>query len=138
MQVAFAKYFSTSANLSANAWDTAATLTSSSTAGSLTTCGICDNCTRDESAVVTKDVTLDAWRIVKILQAVDREDGRVTVGAAADLVRGLGGGHFPVVQGRKSKVMGKTTLDFATVAGAKVGLSKDVSYSLRWEPGAES
>jgi ATP-dependent DNA helicase Q1 len=55
----------------------------------------------------------------------------VTLAALADLVRGLGGGSFGVVQqgkGRKRKLgEEKGRVDVVDVAGGKVELNKDVS-----------
>lgn len=57
----------------------------------------------------------------------------MTLAALADLVRGLGGGSFGVVQqgkGRKRKLgEEKGRVDVADVAGGKVELNKDVSGS---------
>jgi hypothetical protein len=76
-------------------------------------------------------VTVEAWRILKVLEEVQREGGRVTLAALADLVRGLGGGSFGVVQqgkGRKRKLgEEKGRVDVVDVAGGKVELNKDVS-----------
>lgn len=73
-------------------------------------------------------MTLESWRTIKVLDEVQQQGGRVTVPALADLVRGLGGGAFPVVgEGRKRKVAGKSSLDLTAIAGGKVSLSKDVS-----------
>lgn len=131
LKVAFAKYFSTSAKLSANAWDNAATLNNTSAGGSLTTCGICDNCTRDESTIVTRDVTLDSWKILKVIGEVQKEGGKVTVAALGDLVRGLGGTSFLVAEGKKRKATEKVTLDIDELAGGKVLLNKDVSRMIK-------
>ncbi len=70
---------------------------------------------------------MDAWKIIKVLEEVQKEGGRVTVTAAGDLVRGLGGGNYPVTEGKKRKIAGKAQMDLAAIAGGKVELSKDVS-----------
>lgn len=139
-QVAFAKYFSTSANLSANAWDNAATLDTSTGGGSLTTCGSCDNCTRNEQTIAIRDVTLDSWKLLKVLDEVNREGGRATVGVLGELARGLGGGAFTTAEGKKGggefaaegkkgKAAARCYIDLETVGG-KVKMTKDVSHRL--------
>ncbi|OCF37459.1 ATP-dependent DNA helicase [Kwoniella heveanensis BCC8398] len=132
-KVAFAKYFSASAHLSASAWDHADTLSSSS--GAISTCGICDNCRRSPDSIVKRDVTLETWKILKVAQMVQREGGRVTLANLADLVRGLGGGMFGLVGGGegmrgKRKTHGeKAQLDLEEVGG-KVTLGKDDTEAL--------
>lgn len=125
IQVAFAKYFSTSANLSANAWDNAATLDKPSAAGSLTTCGICDNCTRDESTIVTRDVTIDSWKIIKVLEVIQRAGGRATVSTLTELARGNAGGSFSISEGKKGEGSGTAYVDIDEVGG-KITANKDV------------
>ncbi|WVF69876.1 hypothetical protein IAT40_004658 [Kwoniella sp. CBS 6097] len=127
------KYFSASAHLSASAWDHADSLSSSS--GAVTTCGICDNCLRSAESIITKDVTLETWKILKVAQMVQREGGRVTLANLADLVRGLGGGMFGVVGGGegkrgKRKMNGeKAQVDLHEVGG-KISLGKDDTEAL--------
>ncbi|ORY27061.1 P-loop containing nucleoside triphosphate hydrolase protein [Naematelia encephala] len=132
-KVAFAKYFSHSAHLSASAWDHSETLGSSSTSSAISVCGICDNCTREPDSIVTMDVTLDAWRVLKVLQVVQREQGRLTIASLADLVRGLGGGTFAVIA-EKGKKRGaaddKARVDLDSVCGGKVELNKEDTESL--------
>ena len=129
------QYFSASSHLSAAAWDRPDNL-SSKTSGTLTTCGICDNCTRDPASLITKDVTFNAWRILKVLAKVQEEGGRLTLGTLADLVRGLGGGSFAMTdtsgRGTKRKMTGeKRSVDLDAIAGGKVNLSKEVSSSAK-------
>ena len=129
------QYFSASTHLSAAAWDNSDTLASSG--GKISTCGICDNCLRDPASIVTKDATLEAWKCLKVLEEVDRSDGRVTLANLVDLVRGLGGGLFGTVQqkGRKRKSSGeKAGLDLEEIIGGKLDMSKDaslISYHVR-------
>ncbi|WVQ69090.1 uncharacterized protein L199_007303 [Kwoniella botswanensis] len=132
-KVAFAKYFSASAHLSASAWDAPDALSSSS--GSTSTCGICDNCLRDPSSIITKDVTVETWKILKVAQYVQNEGGRVTLANLSDLVRGLGGGLFGVVGGGegkkgKRKLNGeKEKVDLEDLGG-KITLGKDDTEAL--------
>nr|XP_018265542.1 ATP-dependent DNA helicase [Kwoniella dejecticola CBS 10117]OBR87700.1 ATP-dependent DNA helicase [Kwoniella dejecticola CBS 10117] len=132
-KVAFARYFSASAHLSASAWDAPDTLSSSS--GTTSKCGICDNCTREPDSIVTKDVSVEAWRILKVAQYVQSEHGRVTLANLSDLVRGLGGGTFSVVgggEGRKGKRKAngeKEKVDLDSVGG-KILLGKDDTETL--------
>ncbi|ELU38197.1 ATP-dependent DNA helicase [Rhizoctonia solani AG-1 IA] len=121
-------YFSASSSLSLSSWTTEA-------GGKLTPCGHCDNCTRPPESVASKDVTLDAWIILRVAQTIDGEGGRVTIGMLADLVRGVGGKSFQVPagggKGRKRKSQGeKVGLDLDGIAGGKISLSKDVCISV--------
>nr|XP_031858167.1 uncharacterized protein CI109_006409 [Kwoniella shandongensis]KAA5525239.1 hypothetical protein CI109_006409 [Kwoniella shandongensis] len=128
-KLAFARYFSASAHLSASAWDNADSLSSSG--GSTTTCGICDNCTRSPESIITKDVTVESWKILKIAQIVQSEGGRVTLANLGDLVRGLGGGTFGVVGGgeegrrKKRKLTGEKGQLSLDEVGGKVTMGKD-------------
>nr|XP_019047349.1 ATP-dependent DNA helicase [Kwoniella bestiolae CBS 10118]OCF26279.1 ATP-dependent DNA helicase [Kwoniella bestiolae CBS 10118] len=126
-------YFSASAHLSASAWDAPDALLSSS--GSTSTCGICDNCLRDPASILTKDVTVETWKILKVAQYVQNEGGRVTLANLSDLVRGLGGGMFGVVGGGegkkgKRKLNGeKEKVDLESLGG-KITLGKDDTEAL--------
>ncbi|CEL62698.1 hypothetical protein RSOLAG1IB_05054 [Rhizoctonia solani AG-1 IB] len=125
----FANYFSASSSLSLSSWTTEA-------GGKLTPCGHCDNCTRPPESVVNKDVTLDAWIILRVAQTIDNEGGRVTIGMLADLVRGVGGKAFQVPaggsgKGRRRKSQGeKVGLDLDDITGGKISLSKDDAEAL--------
>lgn len=116
-------YFSASSSLSLSSW-------TSSTAGALTPCGHCDNCTRPPETVDRRDVTLETWQILQVVYEVERQGGRVTLGMMSDLIRGAGGGAFGVVDGDKKgtgNARKKVGLDLDEIAGGKVALSKDVS-----------
>ncbi|CAE7231975.1 unnamed protein product [Rhizoctonia solani] len=124
----FANYFSASSSLSLSSWTTEA-------GGKLTPCGHCDNCTRPPESITNKDVTLDAWIILRTAQTIDNEGGRVTIGMLADLVRGVGGKSFQVPlgggKGKRRKSQGeKVALDLEGVAGGKASLSKDDAETL--------
>ena len=125
------QYFSASTQLSAAAWDNADALAASG--GKITTCGICDNCVRDSASIVSKDVTFESWKILRVLQEVERSGGRVTISSLADLVRGLGGGSFsvPTIGKRKRAEPEKGALDLERLIGGKITMSKDVSWLFR-------
>ncbi|TYJ53273.1 hypothetical protein B9479_006087 [Cryptococcus floricola] len=136
-KIAFAKYFSASSHLSVSAWDTADTLSSSPSGpsggnGATTSCGICDNCLRPPDSVSTKDVTLESWKILSIMDEVQRQHGRVTLQNLGSLARGLGGGAFPLVAGserRRGRGKEKNTGEKGEVDvkdyGGKVDLNAD-------------
>lgn len=93
-------------------------------------CGHCDNCTRPPETIERQDVTLAAWRILKVSDWIEHEGGRVTLGMLADLVRGAGGGSFGIASGGgkgKSRAKEKIGLDLEDISGGKVTLGKDVS-----------
>lgn len=67
----------------------------------------------------------------KVSQFVHNQDGRITVPALGDLVRGLGGGSFSIVEtgkkGKRKQSSEKSTIDLDAVCGGKSELGKDVS-----------
>lgn len=120
------RYFSHSSDLSVASWSTAET-------GALDRCGHCDNCKRDEGAVEHRDVTLAAWQLLKILQAVRQQGGKLTLGKLAALARGNAKGAYEVttMKGRKRETE-TLTIDLNSVAGGAVEMSKLVnSFSKR-------
>ena len=108
-------------------------------------CGHCDNvrrfflpsqpsadtsfseCLRDPSSFTSSDVSLHAYRALRILSAAASQGATLTLNQAVDLVRGLGGGSFATQTG-KSK--GKGKVDVVKEAGGKVMLPKEVGFSL--------
>lgn len=116
------RYFSTSSDLSMAAWTT-------EESNATDRCGHCDNCTRPPETVEHSDTTLEAWRILKILENVDANGGRQTIAGLGDLARGLGGGTFEA-NGKRRKTKEKVQLDYDAIASGKVGLSKDVRAHL--------
>jgi ATP-dependent DNA helicase Q1 len=82
---------------------------------------------REPDALVDKDVTLDAWRVLRVAAHVEREGGRVTLPALAELVRGVGKGVFAVTGGKRKRNVGEERVDLEVVCGGKIGLGKDVS-----------
>ncbi|GAA5873316.1 hypothetical protein JCM3774_005939 [Rhodotorula dairenensis] len=85
-------------------------------------CGTCDNCVRDPATVSVLDVTEQAYRALRVIEAATAQRGTLTLPQAADLVRGNGGGNFSTQQ---AKGKGKGKIDVKAVAGNKVTLSKD-------------
>lgn len=81
--------------------------------------------------MVNEDVTVEAWQLLKVVEAASGEGGRLTVGMLADLSRGLGGGAFNVVSKGKGKARAatKAAFDLDEVAGGKLTLSKEASES---------
>lgn len=90
-------------------------------------CGHCDNCTRAAGTVVYKDVTLEVWQLLKIVQAVHTEGGRQTIAGLSGLARGAAGGSFEA-GGRRKKGKEKVQLDYNAIAGGQVTLGKDVRH----------
>ncbi|KAL6299341.1 P-loop containing nucleoside triphosphate hydrolase protein [Sparassis latifolia] len=117
-KIQFAKYFNSSADLSMDVWTTG-------DEDAETPCGHCDNCTRSAELVDRRDITLAAWRVLKVVEIVNKRGGFVTVAQLADLVRGHGGSsfHAKVKKGRKT-VREKVHLDLNEVAGGKLEYSK--------------
>lgn len=88
---------------------------SSSTMGGATTNGSEDNnkqqpqvssATLDytrKQQVITREVTLEAWKICKIIQAADALHSRITLPGAGDLCRGLNKCTFPIVKPAHNK-----------------------------------
>ena len=119
------RYFSTSSSLSINAWSTDGK-------DSLTRCSHCDNCIRPPEVIERRDVTVQAWQLVRIVEAIAAEGGRVTLGMLADLARGAGGGAFGVgSRNGKGKSKEKVGLDLEAICGGKVDMSRDVSWLFR-------
>lgn len=76
-------------------------------------------------------MTVEAWQILKILEAVEGSGGRLTIAGLSDLSRGLGGGSFETGGGGKRRnAKEKIQIDYDSVAGGKVRLSKDDMESL--------
>ncbi|KAG8216338.1 ATP-dependent DNA helicase [Butyriboletus roseoflavus] len=121
-KILFAKYFSASSDLSMASWTT-------EESSAMDKCGHCDNCTRPVETVLYKDVTLEAWQTLKIVQAVDSDGGRQTIAGLSDLARGAAGGSFEAA-GKRKKSKEKVQLDYNAVAGGKVVLTKDDLESL--------
>lgn len=92
-------------------------------------CQHCDNCLRDPSTYDSLDVSLHAYRALRILSAAGKQSATLTLPQAADLVRGLGKGGFSTqTQGSKGK--GKGSVDVNEVAGGKVTLDKETCEAM--------
>ena len=120
------RYFSHSAQLSISSWTT-------EDAGALDPCGHCDNCTRSPNSIERKDVTLATWQILKIVDAVRKSGGKLTLVMLANLARGLQGGSFEVSQGgRRNGSKMKVNLDLETISGGPVDMNKTVGFLVSW------
>jgi ATP-dependent DNA helicase Q1 len=118
------RYFSHSSQLSMSSWAT-------EDSNALAPCGHCDNCTRPADSFERRDVTFEAWQVLKIADAVQHTGGQLTLTMLADLARGNGGGTYGVGGGgRKGKGKGrekeKMDLDLERICAGKVNLKKDV------------
>lgn len=117
------RYFSMSANVAIASWTT-------NDEDALTRCGHCDNCKRSQDLVEHKDVALFAWRILKVVEAVERMRGRVTLNKLIALVRGNGGGKIDAAVGNgKRKARTEEVVNIDEVAGGVVQLSAEVRTS---------
>ncbi|GAA5826159.1 hypothetical protein JCM11251_007187 [Rhodosporidiobolus azoricus] len=85
-------------------------------------CGHCDNCLRDPSSVSSLDISLPAYRALRVIEAATSSRGTLTLPQAADLVRGNGGGSFST---QEQKGKGKGKIDVLEVAGGKVTLNRE-------------
>jgi len=125
--VQFAKYFSSSSQLSVNSWAT-------QEKDALQRCGHCDNCTRLPDSFSRRDVRLPAWQLLRVADAARRNSGRLTIGQLCDLARGLGGATFDVSGKGKGKSRAKekqrAELNLDEIAGGKVELSKEDTETL--------
>ena len=93
----------------------------------MTPCGHCDNCTRAPETIDRKDVTAEAWKILRVAEHVKENKGRVTLAQLAELARGVGKGEFGTSKRASKSGSGKGTLDLQGLCGGPVVLSKEVS-----------
>lgn len=76
-------------------------------------------------------MTRAVWKALKVAEAVSRAGGRVTLSGLADVVRGLAGGTFPVVQPSKAQSSEtRGAVDLEALCGGKLILSKEVCRTL--------
>ena len=73
-------------------------------------------------------MTLATWQILKIIDAVRKSGGKLTMVMLASLARGLQGGSYEVTQGRRNGSKEKINLDLETVAGGPVDMNKTVNF----------
>ncbi|THH20313.1 hypothetical protein EW146_g1014 [Bondarzewia mesenterica] len=99
------RHFSDSSHLALSSWTTDGT-------DLLKPCGHCDNCTRLPDTFDEKDVTLDAWRILKVMQQLEHKGDKATMLQLSQLVRGNRG-------------KGNNGADITAVPGGKVLLSNE-------------
>ena len=88
-------------------------------------CGHCDNCLRDSASHKREDKTLEAWKILKIVEEVYNLKGNVTVGTLASLAGGNRQSKIKVKQRRGRRA--EMEIDVNRVAGGKADLSVSVS-----------
>lgn len=112
------RHFSSSTNLSLSSWST-------EDSNVLDNCGHCDNCSRSTDTFVTKDMTLEAWRILKVAEEIHRNRARATLASLASLVKGSG--SVDVGRGKNKE---KMHLDLDEICGGKTELSKEVALIL--------
>ncbi|GLB39373.1 putative ATP-dependent DNA helicase [Lyophyllum shimeji] len=122
-KIQFAKYFSHSSQLAMSAWTTGES-------DALSRCGHCDNCTRPAEQIDRRDVTFQAWQLVKITEALNQDGANITLNSLAALARGKAGGAYEASRGGggkkgKGKTKEKQMLDLNAVAGGEVDLTKD-------------
>lgn len=120
------RYFSDTAALSVNNWGTSET-------EALAPCGHCDNCMRSPQDTEKRDMTIEAWKTLRVSQSVERSGGRVSLPMLVDLVRGVGGGTFGMKTGggRKGKGKKKSEAELnLNEVGGKIDLGKDVRLLL--------
>ena len=75
------------------------------------------------------DVTIDAWRSLKIAETVAHLKGNITLTRLAELARGRGGTTIEVT-GNSRRAWAKETcdVDVEVLTDGKITLSKDVSH----------
>lgn len=94
-------------------------------------CEHCDNCLRAKDSFEDLDVTLEAWKVLKVMNAL--QDSRFTFTQLADIVRGVKtDGVVLVDDDEPSGFVGpdkKIRLNLDTTCGGPALLNKDVSLA---------
>ncbi|MCO5596197.1 hypothetical protein L7F22_050257 [Adiantum nelumboides] len=89
-------------------------------------CGACDNCLNNP---VESDVSVESWKLLKVLEDAHEKNGRITMSGLCDLARGLGNGEFTTVsrsrKGKKKDLQVVSQVNLERLIGEKVLLSKD-------------
>lgn len=112
-----------SSNLNVASWST-------NDEDAMTRCGHCDNCTRAPETIDRKDVSTEAWKILRVAEHVKRQKGRVTLNQLAELARGGGKGEFGLSGPASKSGPGKATANLQDICGGPIKLTKDVSVSV--------
>ncbi|ETW75702.1 hypothetical protein HETIRDRAFT_329913, partial [Heterobasidion irregulare TC 32-1] len=108
-------HFSESADRAMAVW----TADSDGDGDTLARCGHCDNCTRPPETIDVRDVTLDAWRVLRLVECVAQNKRYVTLPMLTDLVRNA-----------RSERIRNLGVDVPAVAGGKVALRKEDAEAL--------
>lgn len=77
-------------------------------------------------------MTLATWQILKIVDAVRKSGGKLTLVMLANLARGLQGRSYEVGQGGRNELKKKVKLDLETVAGGPVDMKRTVGFLISW------
>lgn len=78
-------------------------------------CGHCDNCTREPGSIDHRDISLEAWQITNIVQALDSKQNQSrTLKGLVDLIISI----------RKGKMKENLEIDPEAIAGGPVNLTK--------------
>ncbi|KAF8330962.1 P-loop containing nucleoside triphosphate hydrolase protein, partial [Amanita rubescens] len=93
--LAMIRYFSVATQLHKSSWTT-------DDLDASQPCGHCDNCKRPPENVETRDVTEDAWKLMKVLKAVQNQP--MTLKRLTSLARGNSGGTYDIPGGGKGKI----------------------------------
>ncbi|KAG5651809.1 hypothetical protein H0H81_007332 [Sphagnurus paluster] len=80
-------------------------------------CGHCDNCTREPGSIDHRDISLEAWQITNIVQALDSKQNQSrTLKGLVDLIISI----------RKGKMKENLEIDPESIAGGPVNLTKAI------------
>ncbi|KAF9066900.1 P-loop containing nucleoside triphosphate hydrolase protein [Rhodocollybia butyracea] len=82
----------------------------------------------DVLAYVDKDVTLEAWQLLRIIEKAQKTGGNVTLAKVAELARSSGkaiGGTARKGKGKHGGAKEQVTVDLDAVCGGKVNLKKE-------------
>ena len=100
----------------------------SSDGSTFTPCGHCDNCCRPPESIEDRDVTLETWQILTIVEQVKRAGGRQkTMNQLAELVRTKNNSSFRQRGGLGKDWRADETLDLNESIGGKVTINKEVN-----------
>lgn len=77
-------------------------------------------------------MTIATWQILKIVDAVRKSGGKLTLVMLGNLARGLQGGSFEVTQGGRNGSKEKLNLDLESIAGGAVDMNRTVGFLISW------